>query len=112
MPKATVLTEQKKKALCDALRECMPLSYACDLVGVPRRTVYDHMGKDEAFRTQVDIAKAVAIRGLVEATNKQSGAWKLLKNLGKEEFKEIVEYRVDESTPILIAGDGDDGEQI
>lgn len=88
MPKKSIVTEQKKKELYQALEEAMPLTYACDIIGIPRRTVYDYMSKDNVFRTQIELAKAKAIRGLVKLTAKQNGAWKLLKNLGKEEFKE------------------------
>lgn len=91
MPKKSVITDQKKMELYQALEAAMPLSFACDLIGIPRQTVYAWMQTNPAFKTQIDIARAKAIQGLVEATGKQGGAWKLLKNLGKEEFKERVE---------------------
>lgn len=115
MPKATVLTMQKREELYKALKEAMPFNYACDLCGIPRRTAYDYLKKDETFRTQVELSKAIAIRGLVALTSKQSGAWKLLKCLGKEEFKEVLEHEVtgSEGGPIqLIVRDyRDEGEK-
>lgn len=116
MPKKSILDDRKKKELCEALKKAMPMTYACDLVGVPRQTVYDkinpkHASYDDAFRTQVAIAKAEAIRGLIALTGQQNGAWKLLKNLGKDEFKEHVEVK-QESTHSLLLDTGDDEEEI
>lgn len=107
---------RKQEGLFEALRKAMPLSYACDLVGVPRQTVYDRMNPkhasfDEAFRTKVAVAKAEAIKGLVALTGKQNGAWKLLKNLAKEEFKEHVEIK-EESKHTLLLDTGEDEEEI
>lgn len=87
-------TDKKKKALCSALEKGMPLTYAADLVGISRTTVHSHMNPkddlyDEDFRTQVKVAKATAIRGLIALTGKQGGAWKLLKNLAKDEFTDV-----------------------
>lgn len=96
MPKTGALTAQQKEAICEALRQCLPMAVACDLIGVNRRTVYDHLNPnskryDQAFFSQTRIAKATAIRGLVKLTAEQNGAWRLLKNIGKGYFKERVE---------------------
>jgi len=88
------ITARQLEDLCEALEEAMPLSFACDLVGLPRQTVYDTMKRDAGFRTKIELSKAKAIRGLVKLTAKQQGGWKLLKNLGKEEFKEVLEHEV------------------
>lgn len=108
MPKESVLTVQKKLELCQALAKRLPLSYACDLTELPRSTVYDAMKNDEGFRTQVAKAKAQSIHYLVDLTEQQSGGpWKILKNIGKEEFKEHVEivYTANEEEE-LVAPDG------
>lgn len=88
------ITARQLEQLCEALEEAMPLSYASDLVGLPRQTVYDTYKRDPNFRAKIEIAKAVAIRGLVKLTAKQQGGWKLLKNLGREEFKETMEHEL------------------
>lgn len=106
MPKQTILTAQKKEELYQALTEAMPLSYACDVIGIPRSTVYAHMKEDDAFKTQIELSKAIAIRGLVKLTAKQGGAWKLLKNVGKEEFKEHVEVQASIKDTLMVVADG------
>lgn len=94
MAKKTSLTQEARKAILEALRDKLPLSFACDIAKVPRQTCYDLMNSDYTWRTQIAHAKTVAIRDLIESTNRQGGAWKLLKNIGKEEFKEHVEHAV------------------
>lgn len=98
MPKLDAITEQNKLDICKALEEGLPLLLACDLVGVKRRTCHDHLDKksprfDASFCSRVAIAKAVAVRGLVALTKEQNGAWRLLKNVGREFFKEHVEVK-------------------
>jgi len=110
MPKKSVITDQKKEALFQALRDKLPLSYACDIIGIPRQTVYDWIKKNELFRAQIAIAKSQAIRDLVETTEKQGGAWKLLKNLAKEEFKEHVEIKEEATHQLFVSVDDDEQE--
>lgn len=86
MPKKTILDERKKKELYQALEQALTLKYACDIIGVPRTTVYDYLKKDDAFRTQVELAKATAIRGLVKLSAKQGKAWNLLKSLSDGDY--------------------------
>lgn len=91
-----------RRVILDALAECMPFNYACDLAGIDRETGYRWMRKDKAFAAQVAIAKATAIKGLVDLTAKQSGAWKLLKNLGRDEFQERVEVEQTSNHRIIV----------
>jgi len=113
MPAKSRITDQKKEELFEALRKALPVTIACDLIGIPRQTVYDWMKKNDAFRTQVNICKAEAIRGLVAMTGKQGGAWKLLKNLGKEEFKEHVDITSEQRVMFEVdAGDEEDADEF
>lgn len=106
-----VLTPALRETILDALRKAMPLSYACDLAGIDRNTVYNEMKRDRNFSAQIAIAKAEAIKGLVSLTAKQGGGWKLLKNLGREEFKEHVEVEQNETHRFVIdPGDGEPDE--
>jgi len=110
MAKKTSLTQEARAAILEALRKAMPLSYACDLAAVPRRTCYDEMERNFEWRTQVYTAKAEAIRGLVALTGKQGGAWKLLKNLGREEFKEHIEQHFSEELTDVLSASGTEEE--
>lgn len=108
MGRPTRITDQKKEQLFEALREGLPISYACDYIGIPRQTIYDWMKRNDDFRTQITLNKAIAIKGLVALTSKQGGAWKLLKNLAKDEFKEHIEVEENSThTFVLETGDGE-----
>ena len=109
MPRGRTNEEVVRKLdeLCDALKECMPLTYACDLVGLPRQTVYDWIKRDDKVRAKIEVAKAAAIKRLVTGTEKQGGSWKLLKNLGRDEFKEHVEVE-EKHTATIVLDTGDE----
>jgi len=108
MPRTSIINDQKKAALLAAIKEGMPVSYACDLIGIPRQTIYDWIKRHESFRYEINIAKAVAIKGLIGEVKEQKGSWKLLKNLGKEEFKEHVEVEYTNPMPVVINEDLDE----
>ena len=102
-------TEAARNIIISSLREALPFSYSCDYAGIDRQTGYRWMESDKEFAAQVAIAKAYAISSLVADTRRQSGAWKLLKNIGREEFKEHVEIKQEsELTLILDTGDGEE----
>ena len=110
MPERNKLTKEKKKEICKALEKALPFNYSCDLAGIARNTAYDHLNEkhasyDPEFRAQVAIAKAAAIKGLVALTGKQNGAWKLLKNLAKDEFTDVnknIHVGEEDSAPIKM----------
>lgn len=101
--KSRVLTEEKRKQLYKALEDGISITYAANLIGVGKSTIYDHMKANEDFRIEVEIAQAKAIKGLVALVRKQKGgAWKLLKSLGKEDYKDHHEVTNVEKEPIKI----------
>jgi hypothetical protein len=105
-------TEELSNKIVADIAQCVPLRYASQMHGITYETAMSYYNSDSVFRKKCDAAKAASVRGLVALTAKQSGAWKLLKNLGKEEFKEHVEISYDESKPITIHGIDDDSEAI
>ncbi|MCB0423041.1 MAG: hypothetical protein KDD13_00240 [Mangrovimonas sp.] len=110
MSRPVEFTDKKKQALCDAIKEGMPFSYACDLVGVSRTTAYNHMDKtkdvyDEGFVSQMAVAKAMAVRGLISLVKQEKGAWKLLKNIARDEFTDVsknIHVGDEEGAPIKM----------
>ncbi len=98
------------RILCKALKDCMPLDRACDLVGVGRRTVYDWLRTDPDFRTQVMTAKAEAVSHLINQVkaNDPTGEWKLLRSLDHKNFgdelriREIEDERDDEADAMTV----------
>lgn len=53
---------------------------------------------------EVEQAEAIGIRLLAELVKLQSGAWKLLKNVGKLHYKENIDLTFDESKEIILGG--------
>jgi hypothetical protein len=106
----SVMTDDRKEAILEALRDGMPQRYAAHLVGIHHETLRLYLERDLGFLAKCNVAKAIGIGGLVQLTKEQNGAWKLLKNIGKEEFKEHIDISYDESKPITIHGT--DGEEI
>ena len=104
---------ETRRLIIDALRKCMPFTYACDLVGIHRTTGYNWLKSNKSFSIEVAIAKAEAIQGLVALTAKQNGAWKILKNIGKEQFKEQIEITEEYRHTLTIkAPDGRELKQL
>lgn len=89
-PHAIETEARKFELLLEAIQTPMPLSYACDLVRLPRQTVRDTMNRDENFRAEVAVAKAIGIRKLILSSAKQNSSFKLLKNLANDEFNDNV----------------------
>lgn len=80
---------RKLKELCQALEQALTLKYACDIVGLPRQTVYDSIKRDDHIRTQIELAKAKAIHGLVKLSAKQGKSWNILKNLSDGDYTDV-----------------------
>lgn len=98
-----VLTLEKKKQLYKALENGVSIRFAAALIGVGKTTVYKQMEVDPVFGTEVRIAQAIAVEGLVAQVRKsKGGAWKLLKNLGKEDYKDHHEVTNLNPEPIKI----------
>ena len=108
-PKVKLDDLDTRRILLDAIRKGMPISYASDIAGIDRQTVYNRRDADEKFSAELRLAKAEAIRGLISLTAKQSGAWRLLKNLASDEFKEHIE--VEQKATMTLVVDTGDGEE-
>lgn len=109
----SVMTDERKEAILEALRGGLPQRYSAHLVGIHHETLRQYLEKDSDFLARVNVAKAIGISLFKGLTAEQNGAWKILKNIGKEEFKENIEIHYDESKPITLAGDdGEDDELI
>lgn len=105
-------TDEVAEKIVQEVKNCVPLRYAAPIHGVSYDTARLYYNSDPVFRSKVDAAKSASVRALVGLTLKQTGAWKILKNIGKEEFKEHVEVSYDESKPITIHGIDDESESI
>lgn len=69
----------------------MPRYLAADYAKISRETLRQWMAKDEDFLAQVHYAEAIAAGSLINKVCEDgSGAWKVLKNLKPEYFKDEV----------------------
>ena len=90
-----------KRIILECLKEGVAFKYACNLAEIDKTTGYRWMEEDPVFATQCHAYKAMAIRMLVSKVTEKD-AWKILKNIGKDEYKEHVNVVVDESIPIDV----------
>ena len=97
--------EATRSGILEGLRNCLTFKYACEISGVSRDTGYRWMDEDKDFATQVAIARASAIKGLVGLTAKQNGAWKLLTNLGRGEYQERVAVEIEAQGTLHVTDD-------
>lgn len=88
------------KLLKQAIETPMPVTYACDIIKLSRTVFYETLERDAHFRTEIELSKAIAIRKLILLTAKQQGGWKLLKNMGKDEFQETIELAGNKDKPL------------
>lgn len=100
----SVMTDERKEAILEALRGGLPARYSAHLVGIHHDTLRKYLERDLDFSARVNIAKAIGIKGFKNLTAEQGGAWKILKNIGKEEFKENIDLSFDESKEIILGG--------
>lgn len=98
------MTDERKEAILEALRGGLPARYSAHLVGIHHDTLRKYLERDLDFSARVNIAKAIGIKGFKNLTAEQGGAWKILKNIGKEEFKENIDLSFDESKEIILGG--------
>lgn len=88
----TKKTPEKMAEIIRHLRDGLPKELACNISNVGYRTFRTWVSEDEDFRQRVKVATSTAIADLMkEVRSDRGGAWKLLKNIGKDYFKENVE---------------------
>lgn len=108
----SVMTPDRKEAILEALRGGLPQRYSAHLVGIHHETLRLYLERDVDFLARVNVAKAIGISLFKGLTAEQNGAWKILKNIGRDEFRENIQIEYDESKPITIAGDDGEPDEI
>lgn len=112
MGRPTVFTPAKKALMLQAIEDGLTRNYAAQLVGIHPETLRLHLQKDSSFLDEIRVSEASAIYGLIPLVKEQNGAWKLLKNLGKESYRDIIDIGFDESKPLTIKGQDGESEEI
>jgi hypothetical protein len=88
----------------------MPVGLAAKFAKVTDETVRNWMRDKPDFLAQVEYARAVAAGSLIKkVTEDSNGAWKVLKNLQPNYFRDEVE--VHETHETIITIEGTDGRQ-
>lgn len=108
----TLFTEETKKKILSHLEDGLPRKLACNLVGMHHETLRVHLKKDLDFLAEIEQSQAIGTRKLHFLVLQQKGAWKILKNVAPDIYKEHIEISYDESKPITIHSLDDDSEAI
>lgn len=82
-------TPETVELILKKVSEGLPLVHAFNLAGIGESTGYEWIEKDPIFRRQIASSKSEAVQKLMRmVVTDKGGAWKLLKNVDPENFKE------------------------
>ncbi len=92
MGRPTKKNPEKMAEIIRHVRDGIPIEHVAALCNIGEQTIRDWRRDDEDFRARIDCAKSRSIADLMKRVrNESGGAWKLLKNLDKKNFRENVE---------------------
>ena len=100
-------TDERRSIILEAIQNKMPLYLAANYAKLDRTTLHRWIRQDVEFATQIEWAKAKAAGVLIDKVASDSnGAWKLLKNLQPDYFKD---EQIQQTNQFLIQIKGSDG---
>ena len=104
-------TEDNRRIILDTIRETGAIKTAYQLAGISHDTFERWRSRDALFALDIERNRALAKKLLIHKVTEKD-PWKILKNVGRDEFQENIEHHIDSNHTLTVISENDSKTEI